>query len=408
MYLSTLLSLPRYLGSEPTSGLDARAAFLVMESLKRLVSSQGVTVVAVIHQPRTDIYDMFDSLMLLGIGGRTVYHGPAEKCKEYFEKMGYQLKEGESQADWFLDISSGDIEMNKDRTTARKSQVKMRQVENDHLDSITDIEFALEMSSDGATENDVDARGLSQSMNPSNQDAALLKAQLAREELYRQWSVRFKALSDLPVYNPPDAFALPTMPKKVPGWRQLLIQLRRNCLLSWRNKDARLIDAAILIIAIFLITVLVGQNPDFNQNPRQLFWFNFISSAEEAASMLPIIFQYSMNGISEIQQYCLMASVIMSVLIGLSATKIITEKQLQFFREAQGGVSVTAYYLAANITSSVEQGCVAILASVIAYLVMIPGTSIGELLFVLPVLSLCLGTILTILFCQRYTYGTFS
>ena len=116
-----------------------------------------------------------------------------------------------------------------------------------------------------------------------------------------------------------------------------------------------------------------------------------------------------MTGISEIQQYCLMASVIMSVLIGLSATKIITEKQLQFFREAQGGVSVTAYYLAANITSTAEQGCVAILASVIAYLVMIPGTSIGELLFVLlVVLSLCLGTILTILFCQRYTYGTFS
>lgn len=394
--------------SEPTSGLDARAAFLVMESLKRLVTLQGVTVVAVIHQPRTDIYDMFDSLMLLGIGGRTVYHGPATKCREYFEKMGYQLKEGESQADWFLDISSGDIEMNKDRTTARKSQVKMRQVENDHLDSITDIEFALEMSSDDTTENDVDVRGLSQPTNPSNQDAALVKAQMAREELYRQWSVHFETLSDLPVYNPPDAFALPIMPKKVPAWRQLLIQLRRNSLLSWRNKDARLIDAAILLIAIFLITVLVGHNPDFNRNPRELLWFNFISSAEEAATMLPIIFQYSMTGISEIQQYCLMASVIMSVLIGLSATKIITEKQLQFFRETQGGVSVTAYYLAANITSTVEQGSIAILASVIAYLVMIPGTSIGKLLFALLVLSLCLGAILTILFCQRYTYGTFS
>ncbi|KAL7493376.1 hypothetical protein ACHAWT_002526 [Skeletonema menzelii] len=361
---------------EPTSGLDARAAFLVMESLQRLVSSQGMTVVAVIHQPRTDIYDMFDSLMLLGIGGRTVYHGPATKCKYYFENLGYQLKDGESQADWFLDISSGDIEMNIDSTNTRKSQVKMRQVENVHLDSDADIEFALTINSYGTKESDIEDREKSLPMITSNQDAVLLKSQMARDELYRQWSVRFETLSQLPMYNPPDAFPLPIMPKQVPGWRQLLIQLRRNSLLSWRNKDARLIDAAILIIAVFLITLLVGHNPDFDRNPTHLFWFTFIASAEEAATMLSVIFQYSMTGIGEIQTYCLMVAIIMTVLIGISATKLITEKQLQFFRESQSGVSVTAYYLAASITSTVEQGSVAILASVIAYLSMLPGTSI--------------------------------
>ena len=215
-------------------------------------------------------------------------------------------------------------------------------------------------------------------MNPSNQDAAMLKSQLAREKLYRQWELHFETLSHLPFYNPPDASSLPIAPKQVPGWRQLFIQVRRNSLLSWRNKDARLIDAGILIIAIFLITLLVGHNLDWNQDPRELLWFNFIVSAEEAARMLPLIFQYSMNGIGDLQMYCLMASVILSVLVGLSATKIITEKQLQFFRETQSGVSSTPYYLAANITSTVEQGSIAILASVIAYLIMLPGTSICE------------------------------
>ena len=367
-----------YLGSEPTSGLDARAAFLVMESLKRLVSSQGMTVVAVIHQPRTDIYDMFDSLMLLGIGGRTVYHGPATKCKGYFEKMGYQMKEGESKADWFLDISSGDIEMNSDDTTARKSQVKMLQVENDHLDSNTDIEFALGVSSNGTTDGDIEDGEESRPMITSNQDAALLKSQMAREELYRQWLAYFETSSHLPIYNPPDAFSLPIMPKQVPGWRQLLVQLRRNSLLSWRNVNARLIDAAILIIAVFFITLLAGKNIPFDRSPTEFVWMNFVASAEDAAALLPVVFQYSMTGIGDIQQYCLMAAVIMSVLIGLSATKIITEKQLQFFREAQSGVSVTAYYLAASITCTVEQGSVAILASVIAYLLMLPGTHICE------------------------------
>ena len=315
-----------------------------MESLKRLVSSQGMTVVAVIHQPRTDIYDMFDSLMLLGIGGRTVYHGPATKCKDYFEKMGYQLKAGESQADWFLDISSGDIEM----------------------------------SSDDATESDIEDGEESRPLNPSNQDAALLKSQMAREELYRQWLAYFETASHLPIYNPPDAFSLPIMPKQVPGWRQLLVQLRRNSLLTKRNVDARLIDAAIVIIAVFFITLLVGKNIPFDRNPAPLPWFLFVASAEDAAKLLSSIFGYSIAGISQIVQYSMMAAVIMSVLIGLSATKIITEKKLQFFREAQSGVSVTAYYLAASITCTVEQGSVAIIASVIAYLLMLPGTSICE------------------------------
>ena len=430
-----------------------------MESLKRLVYSQGTTVVAVIHQPRTDIYDMFDSLMLLGIGGKTVYHGPATKCRDYFEKMGYTLKEGESQADWFLDISSGDIEVDDSAgTTARSArkvqdfdffgnsfEVTISSDENDtglvlgqaegvergnflvkevaptiRYATATSAEKMIQVGDkvigvdgrslgqltlDEATallkkhgdssyvyiqlmrveneqldsfDTDIEVGGESRPLNPSNQDAAMLKSQLAREKLYRQWVLHFEALSHLPLYNPPDASPLPITPKQVPGWRQLLIQVRRNSLLSWRNKDARLIDAGILIIAIFLITLLVGHDLDFNRDPRELLWFNFIVSAEEAARMLPVIFQYSMTGIGDLQMYSLMASVILSVLVGLSATKIITEKQLQFFREAQSGVSATPYYLAANITSTVEQGSIAILASVIAYLITLPGTSICE------------------------------
>ena len=71
--------------------IDSRSAFIVMESLKHLVS-EGVTVISVIHQPRTDIYDMFDNLFLLGIGGRTVYHGPAANARSYFENLGFQMK----------------------------------------------------------------------------------------------------------------------------------------------------------------------------------------------------------------------------------------------------------------------------------------------------------------------------
>ena len=66
-----LMSRPSILFlDEPTSGLDSSSALLVMSSLKNLTETQGVTVLSVIHQPRKAIFDAFDSLVLLGVGGK--------------------------------------------------------------------------------------------------------------------------------------------------------------------------------------------------------------------------------------------------------------------------------------------------------------------------------------------------
>ncbi|EIE82698.1 hypothetical protein RO3G_07403 [Rhizopus delemar RA 99-880] len=53
---------------EPTSGLDAYNAGVVMECLHRLAHEGKRTIVVTIHQPRSNIYQMFDSLMLLSTG----------------------------------------------------------------------------------------------------------------------------------------------------------------------------------------------------------------------------------------------------------------------------------------------------------------------------------------------------
>lgn len=455
---------------EPTSGLDSRSAFVVMESLKRLVSTQGMTVACVIHQPRTDIYDMFDSLFLLGVGGRTVYHGPATECRAYFENLGFQMQQGESQADWFLDISSGEVEssdieaggtnggiMNTSPSNksifgnsfevalqtadehdigfvleqadgvergnfAVKEVSKIRyattSAENDirvgdkvvginghgvgqmtledakaliskHSEDLTTEESIVfvqlmrqgeEEQSNDSAEDDGEESFLLNPDKPSNEDGALSKARVAREKLYRQWSVHFENLSPSQkarYYNSPKPFSLPITPKAVPGWRQLLVQLRRNCLLSWRNRNARLLDCVILLIAIFAMTLLGGvKSSSFKRNPGSNFlWIKFISSKEDASQMLPLAFMYALQGVSIIQSYAMMVGLIVSVLIGLNATKIITEKKLEFFRESQSGVSVTAFYIAASITSTFEQGVTAIAGSVLAYLVLKPSTS---------------------------------
>lgn len=61
------------------------------------------------------------------------------------------------------------------------------------------------------------------------------------------------------------------------------------------------------------------------------------------------------------------AGVIAAVLIGLTATKSITDKRLEFFREAASGYDVNAYFLAVNIVATLEHFVQAIVASLAAY-----------------------------------------
>lgn len=59
---------------EPTTGLDSRAAQVVIRNIRKIAAS-GRTVICTIHQPSTPIFFSFDSLLLLRKGGQTVYFG---------------------------------------------------------------------------------------------------------------------------------------------------------------------------------------------------------------------------------------------------------------------------------------------------------------------------------------------
>ncbi|KAE9446713.1 hypothetical protein C3L33_21398, partial [Rhododendron williamsianum] len=60
---------------EPTTGLDARAAAIVMRVVKN-VADMGRTIVCTIHQPSIDLFETFDELVLLKTGGHIIYSGP--------------------------------------------------------------------------------------------------------------------------------------------------------------------------------------------------------------------------------------------------------------------------------------------------------------------------------------------
>lgn len=91
---------------EPTSGLDATSAASIMRLL-RAISRLGVTTVAIIHQPREQIFYGFDQLLLLS-QGRSVYSGPTDEVQRYFEGLGFAFPQRANPADTLIDIITGD------------------------------------------------------------------------------------------------------------------------------------------------------------------------------------------------------------------------------------------------------------------------------------------------------------
>lgn len=59
---------------EPTTGLDSRAALVVMRVIRRIATT-GRTLICTIHQPSAELFYMFDRLLLLKSGGEVVFFG---------------------------------------------------------------------------------------------------------------------------------------------------------------------------------------------------------------------------------------------------------------------------------------------------------------------------------------------
>jgi len=102
-----LLSNPSVLFlDEPTTGLDATSAFQLVRTLKRL-ARKGRTIVTTIHQPRSEIWGMFDRLVIL-TRGSPVYSGKAKDCIPWFKSIGMDLPPFVNPAEFLIDIAAID------------------------------------------------------------------------------------------------------------------------------------------------------------------------------------------------------------------------------------------------------------------------------------------------------------
>ncbi|ESR37047.1 hypothetical protein CICLE_v10027954mg [Citrus x clementina] len=109
-----MLTRPKLLFlDEPTSGLDSAASYYVMSRIAKLDQrDHGVgsrTIITSIHQPSSEVFQLFHNLCLLS-SGQTVYFGPASAANEFFALNGFPCPTLQNPSDHFLKTINKDFQ----------------------------------------------------------------------------------------------------------------------------------------------------------------------------------------------------------------------------------------------------------------------------------------------------------
>jgi ABC-type multidrug transport system ATPase subunit len=119
---------------EPTSGLDSTSAASLVANLRDL-AREGRTIIATIHQPSSDVFHMFDKLILLakpgnGTGGNLAYFGDISGVAPFFEKCGFPVPPNTNTADHILKVITAINQTQPDGSTVTVNQSNIEHVVN--------------------------------------------------------------------------------------------------------------------------------------------------------------------------------------------------------------------------------------------------------------------------------------
>lgn len=105
-FATELLSEPSILFcDEPTTGLDSYNAQKLVETLQELAIRRKTAILCTIHQPSSDLFAMFDQVLLLA-EGRIAFLGDPDAAIDFFRDHGYQCPMNYNPAEYLIDVLS--------------------------------------------------------------------------------------------------------------------------------------------------------------------------------------------------------------------------------------------------------------------------------------------------------------
>ncbi|KAL9642139.1 hypothetical protein ABK040_007144 [Willaertia magna] len=104
---------------EYSSGLDSYNSLLIGKALRKLAHEQGKTIISTIHQPSSELFALFDNVLVLAFG-KIIYFGPIKCLKEFLLSVGFPLPKNTNPCDWLINIiSNPHIELASKRPVVR-------------------------------------------------------------------------------------------------------------------------------------------------------------------------------------------------------------------------------------------------------------------------------------------------
>lgn len=87
---------------EPTTGLDSHMAMTVVQRLEAMAADSGKTIICTIHQPSSEVFELFDKVVFLA-QGRVAFHGIPHEAVLFFSTCGHMLPDHTNPADHYID-----------------------------------------------------------------------------------------------------------------------------------------------------------------------------------------------------------------------------------------------------------------------------------------------------------------
>lgn len=134
---------------EPTTGLDSFTATNVVELLMEL-AEKGRTVIATIHQPNSDIFEMFDQLMLMA-KGKIIYHNEASKAVDFFKEQNFACPDLNNPADYFMTMMSIEAFDEQDTDNREALEISKQEIQRKYeqrINAFSDFYEASELKND--------------------------------------------------------------------------------------------------------------------------------------------------------------------------------------------------------------------------------------------------------------------
>ena len=293
--------------------------------------------------------------------------------------------------DWLIDISAGELlptQKNKRKSVLGNGITRMSIVTGG-LSNFSDFKSRQNNRSSGDKFSSLIRRKSSNLSNHSvpvgeqdtlrastftshsgNRDVtAVARNNLCKVWIHHQLSLEGRELEN---FKPPKPYDLPPSSSQQTFLKQLFVNIERNFLITFRSKKTKSIDALVLLLAISVMTGLVGVTEFSKSNGGvadvAFEVLAFDDSNEPLLSNFPTIFQPFSAIYLGMLQFYVEIGVVTVVLVALSISRSIVDKRSEFYREASSGYDINAYMLALNFSTTVELTCVMTLAAFLSFI----------------------------------------